>query len=114
MGYMVISSAGSSSRAMVWDAVLLAAVAVLAVAVLAVAVLAARRLYWKWLKAYAVEVFSIEKLQALRDSGQISEDEFATLRRTALGLRQSAHENDKSKSSTTTEVDDGRIDTEEG
>jgi hypothetical protein len=57
------------------------------VLLLGAAVVVARRAVMKWLGASGREqAFSVEKLQELRDSGQISPEEFASLRRRALGL----------------------------
>ena len=57
------------------------------VLLLAIIVLSARRSFMKSLRGTdGEEAFSIEKLQEMRDSGQISPEEFAFLRRQALGL----------------------------
>lgn len=50
--------------------------------------------------------FSVERLQELRASGEISEEEFQQLRRATLGLAEEAAEKDSSRSSAPGDGDD--------
>jgi len=57
---------------------------------------------------------SLEHLRSLRDSGHISKDEFAAIRRKVLDLGAAAREKDISKSSAAGELDDSTTSTPEG
>ena len=85
---------------------LLFAVAVAAVLALGAAVMVARAFWRRSLKPAEEEAFSMDKLQALRDSGQISQEEFARLRAAAMGLSDPGRK-DYRKSSGGMELDDG-------
>jgi hypothetical protein len=79
---------------------------VVAVLVLGAGVLLARRACLRPTSTAQVEAAELERLQIQRDSGQISEEEFAVIRRKALNLDSGGGEKDKSKSSDPGEVDD--------
>ena len=82
---------------------------------LAVAVLAARHFYIKSLgNSPHAEVFTIEKLTELRDNGQLSKDEFDTLRRAALGLSVVGGEKDDWQSSARAKLDDEAVNDTDG
>ena len=48
--------------------------------------LAARWLYQRWQRHAPREPFSLRDLEAMRDTGQLSREEFSRLRRSAMGL----------------------------
>jgi len=91
-----------AQEAVLYGAILLAAVLVLAGA-------------WYWLRRRLrglgerdqPEGFSLEDLEAMRSSGQISDEEFRRLRRGALGLAGPAAGEGESGSSGGGETDDG-------
>ena len=76
------------------------------VLVLGASMLAARWLYRKWLKDEPPEAFALRDLEAMRDAGQVSPEEFSRLRRSMMGLGRSA-EKGKSLSSDPGKLDDG-------
>ncbi len=82
-------------------------VALMAVLILGVAMMYAKRMYVQRMsEQYGGEAFTVEDLQKLRDSGQISHEEFDRCRRALLGLDKIDKEKDESKSSVPTDDDD--------
>jgi hypothetical protein len=77
-------------------------------------VLVARSLCRRWQRKPAVQAFSMEEIEALRDSGQISQAEFARLRAAALRLDSRTEEKGETQSSVGLELDDDAEDAEEG
>jgi hypothetical protein len=71
------------------------AVLIVVVLVSAAAVLVARRYVKSPGDSGRQNAFSVERLQEMRDSGQISPEEFASLRRLALGLGPAGASSDK-------------------
>jgi len=90
------------------------ALLIAAVLVLGALVLVTRALCRKWQSRPVGEAFPIEKLQALHESGQITEEEFARLRAVVMGLEAAIGEKDKCKSSGYVERDDEPEDAQEG
>jgi len=105
-----MSALGVETSVFVWPAVFIGASLLLGVIVLV-----ARRFYMKSLgrKAHE-EAFTIDKLDEMCESGQISKDEFERLRRAALGLLNCPGEKGDSQSSASAKLDDEAVDGECG
>jgi len=101
MEYMVAAPASGPGKALIWSVVLMAAVLALGALLLV-----ARWLYARWMRPRAGQAFSMQGLEELRRSGVISEEEFARLRRGALGLDGADDEKGQTMSSTGAKLDD--------
>jgi len=79
--------------------------------VLGIILLLARRRHRQFMADDSPTTFSLKDLEAMRDAGQISREEFSRLRRIAMGLGETG-EKGKSLSSAPGELDDGNRDAE--
>ena len=109
MGYLPMVAIGGLVRAMLWSAV-----AILAVLALGLVVMLAKRWQQKSLNAQPQDAFSVDAIEKLRNSGELTREEFTRLRRAAMGLEPATDEKKQTMSSTGVKVDDERMDNEEG
>lgn len=104
--FMTVVAASDSAVKMVWAAALIGAVIVLGILLLLARWLYVRMVYGK----IRDEGFALEDLEKMRDAGQISEEEFKQLRRTAIGLAGWGGEKNGDQSRMPQELDDERTD----
>ena len=109
MAAQTVNLSLAAGRAGLWWAAL-----IVATLVLGVFILIARKVCLRSEKSGRIEDLSLEQMRSLRDSGQISDDEFAVIRRKALNLAPRAGEKGKTKSSNPGELDDGTKSAPEG
>ncbi len=99
-----------SARALILCGIVMGVVLLLGLGLLLV-----RRYYLKVLTQKPGKMdLSIEAMEELRESGQITDDEFRRLRRVSLGIIEPADEKDQSESSADDEIDDERKDAQRG